>query len=596
MLNCGEIVPFGDFNYILKRIEESDKVVIDVETDGLQPWHGNRLCGIGVAFNGEEAFYMPFRHPENNLPLTLFPRIWSSLRKVKTLIGHNIKFDLAMLYQDGYRVPYGQELVDTMVAARLCSTEQFADLSLNGQLSEHFGSAAMQYALDFVAYLKDNKWDKAYHKAPADKVGAYCIQDVLWDWSLLFVLEEIIKETHQTKLWEQEKKLTSVLWDMESDGIMYDREYGEVKIPQLQAKIENLTFEAHKIAGREFNIRSGPQLTKAMNELGIYSSVLSPKTGDQSWAKDVMKDIDHPIAYKIAEIRRLHTMLGTYFKKILLWPDDTVHGQLKNWGTITGRLSSAEPNMQNISKNVQNLKDIEEIPDEGYKSNYTEDDTGAVAVRRLFVNRPDHRLYMIDYSQMEIRVFADYLQDSDLNTLLADVTFNFHEYVAERMWDVEKGCDKWEYYLGLAKNLNFGLIYGMGTKALAKLLGCTKEEAWNYKKDYFTYFPTAGDFLEQIESRIIDDGFVANRFRRRYWLDFSRAYVALNYLVQGTSAEIMKNRMIACHKYIKKNNCKSKMLLQVHDELIFDVHVSEEPAFPFEIFCLHYEMRRILQC
>ena len=584
-----QIVSVDTFDHILQRIDSSSELMIDVETTGLKPWHGDRQCGIGIAFDENNGCYLPFRHPSDNLPLTLLPKLWDALRRVPTIIGYNLKFDLSMLYQDGYRVPRNQKLVDLIMAARLCSTDKFADLSLNGQLSEHFGAAAKQYAEDFVEYLTKNKWKKTYHKAPADRVGEYCILDTLWQWQLKSVYEDIISETHQTKLWAQEQDVTYVLWRMEEVGVKYDRAYGEHKIPQLEAKIDNLMSEIYQIVGREFNIRSSPQLTSAMHTLGIYSPTLSPKTGAESWPKEVMQEIEHPVAHRILEIRKLYTMLGTYFKKILLCPDDTVHGQFKNWGAITGRLASAEPNMQNISKNVQDLlEDGEDILDAGYSSNYTEEDTGAVAVRRLFINRPGYRLYMLDYSQMEIRVFADYLRDPSLTELLEDHSFSFHEYVAERIWDAKKTDDTWDYFLGLAKNMNFGLIYGMGIAKLAKMLKCTKSEAYGYKDDYFEYFPSAGDFMEEIESRIENYGFVKNRFKRRYWLDSHRAYVALNYLVQGTSADIMKMMMVKCQKFIEENNCKSRILLQIHDELVFEVHESEEEWFPFE-------MQRILQ-
>ena len=517
------IVNDGTINGLIDRISASQEVLVDTETDGLRPWHGNRLCGIGVALSPKEGYYIPFRHPDNNVSIAYLDGIWEALSSVPKLLGYNLKFDLAMLYQDGYEVPIGQKLVDIIVAARLCSAPQFPDLSLSGQLEEAFGPDSILYDVEFKKFLTENKWRKSYNKAPADKTGVYCVGDVLSAWRLLNHLEKIIDSTLQRPLWEQEQEVTYTLWSMEEIGVGYDSEYGNQKIPQLYARIENIKNEIYSIAGGEFNLGSNPQMTNVMKKLKIKSTKKSAKTGDPSWDSKVLLSIKHPIAGKILEIRGLEKVLGTYFESIVEWPNDTIHGTNKNWGTITGRLAYSDPNLQNISKTTQNLEGNEisletlraaasSLGSESQKFN--DDDVALVggmisvttafhdtdseaSVRRLFIPRPDYRLYMLDYSQMEMRVLADYIGDPNLYLLLEDVNFDFHSYAAKAIWNANEDDEMWAFYRRLAKDINFGLIYGLGIKALAAKLQTTTEEAEAYKQRYFSQFDVAS-FMESV--------------------------------------------------------------------------------------------------
>lgn len=604
------------FDLFIQKLRGANEVVVDVETDGLNAWKGNRLCGVGVAFNSEEGYYLPFRHPADNLPMERLSELWDALSGVKVVAGYNLKFDLAFLYVDGYNAPADQELADIIVAARLCSSLRYPDLSLSGQLEEHFGAEARQYDDEFKEFLKKNKWDKTFHMAPVDVISKYCVGDVCSEWKLLEYLMPIIEETNQTGVWDQEKKVTSTLWKMERVGLGYDKAYGEDCIPKLKARIGNLTNEIYALAGTEFNLGSGPQLTKVMNSFDIHSPKTSPKTGKELWPVGVLLGIEHPICGKLLEVRSLDKVLGTYFEPILEWPESTVHCNHKNWGTVTGRMSCTNPNLQNIAKNVQNLQGnaTDDATMEAmsaflgaHGSEFTDmtsasgarvggvtlggmravastyEESGYdVSVRRLFIGRPGYRLYMLDYSQMEMRVFADYVQDDNLHGLLESSDFDFHSHVAKTVWSVDEDAALWNFYRTLAKAVNFGLIYGIGIKKLASQIKATVEEAKKYKKDYFDRFPKARLFIDQVTETLERRRYIFNRYKRRYWVDPSKAYVGVNYLVQGTSADIVKNRMVACQNFVEENNLKSRMLTQVHDELLFEVHESEESWLPWK--------------
>ena len=175
---------------LLTRIANAEQVVVDTETSGLRAWQGSKLCGVGVALSGSEGYYWPFRHPKDNLERQWLPRLWQALSRVPRLVGYNLKFDLAIMHQDGYRVPRGQVLSDVIMAARLCNAEQYADLKLASQLARAFGEGAREYDDEFKAYLRKNRWSKAYHLAPALVVGSYCMGDVLGEWRLLEYFED----------------------------------------------------------------------------------------------------------------------------------------------------------------------------------------------------------------------------------------------------------------------------------------------------------------------------------------------------------------------------------------------------------------------
>ena len=558
---------------VLSRIESAPILVVDTETNGIRPWHGDRLCGIGVAFDKDSGYYLSFRHPEYNLPLSRLRDVWAALSKVPVLVGHNIKFDIAVMYQDGYDSPDEQRLVDVMSAARLCEAEKLGDLSLSGQLRKAFGPAASRYDEDFKGYLKANKWAKKFHLAPAPVVGNYCMGDVFNTWRLKARLEEQIKNTGQWGVWEEEQDMTYTLWRMERRGIKTDDKYATDTIPQLQATIENGKLEIYGMAGQVFNTNSVQQLNAVMKGLGVVSPKTTEK-GNPSWDKEVLKKVDHPLTNKLLEIRGREKTLNTYFLPIFDWPEHTIHCTYRSAGTVTGRCSCADPNLQNISKKKHSLASEEE----DYLG-----ESNAISVKRLFVARPGYRLYMLDYEQMEMRVLADYLDNPALKIALEEDGFDFHTYTTELMFGISEDHPEFDHYRTIAKTLNFGLVYGMGIKKLANDMGMRIIEAKEYRQNYLDMIPGLYDFAEKVKQKIEIIGHIHNRFGRRYWIDAHRAYIGVNYLVQGTSADIVKRAMIACQQFIMENNLRSAMLLQVHDEIVFEIHESEEEWLPFKL-------------
>jgi len=344
----------AEFKDLLPRIREAPHVGFDVETTGLEVWKHDRLCGIGLGL-GREAFYLPYRHPEGNLSLSTLPKLWSVLREVPRLSAYNLKFDMAAVYRDGYEGLDEQIWEDVLVMARLCDPNRFAELSLKMQTAMHLGAERAAYDDEFKAYLRKNKITKHFDQAPADIAGPYCCGDIVSMEELRVIYEARIAQTKQHNVWLQEQELTRVLFEMERVGIGYDVEYGVSKIPGLRARIREIQQEIFHIAGKSFNPNSGKQLAEVMESLGLKSKSKSEKTGAPSWGVTQLLALEHPIGGKLLEMRGLSKVLTTYFRPILNWPNGVVHGSFKNWGTVTGRLSSGGPNMQNIAKTTQDL-------------------------------------------------------------------------------------------------------------------------------------------------------------------------------------------------------------------------------------------------
>lgn len=540
---------------------------------------------------------------DTNLPLTNLTILLRALEKVKKLIGHNIKFDLAALYQDGFRLQPGQELEDTITAARMYFPDKYQSLDLETVSDTLLGTTTQNWKSEFKAYLKKNKWWPHYDMAPPDVVGEYCINDCQFTSQIRDILVKHIESTDQGRIWEQEGKLLRVLWDMEKEGLYFDREYLLSRLEKLHVKLNQLKDTIYALVGKEFDISSSKQVNEIMVGLGITSPHLTPK-GVPKWSVGELMTVNHPIASLILEYRGIEKMRSTYFEPLLKLDDDRHHQSFKPWGTISGRMSCALQTLSNKSQNLAGEEENEEVTEAikamlgaragqsidmtsesgsrvgggsltslvSYSKTYS-DTEDTVSVRRLYIPPPGYALYCIDYEQMEMRVFADYVNDENLNRLL-ETGEDFHSVVAREVWKVDGKSPLWKFYRNLAKAVNFGLLYGIGLEKLASQIQKSVEEAEKYKKDYFDRFPKARNFMWKVQDTIKTRGYIFNRFGRRYTIPADKAYVGINYLCQGLSADIVKNRMIAIHEYLADKD--SKIVVQIHDELLFYVKIEEE--------------------
>jgi DNA polymerase-1 len=621
-LNSGHVIitTQEEFLEALKDISTAEWVVLDTETQGLDVWNGHLQCGVGVLSSRGSGYYFPFRHKDEDLPLLAptfsgdlnlsltkdLPRLLKTLNKPKLVIGHNLKFDLAVLYQDGFEIAEHQEIQDTITAARMYFADKYQSLGLEAVSDILLATDTENWKRDFKTYFKKHKY-KTYDEPPPEIVGDYCINDCINTRKIYDILLRHIDKTDQRRVWQQESELLKVLWGMEKEGLYFDREYCLDRIEKLHNKLSDLERTIYELVGREFDIRSPKQVNEVMQGLGIQSPHLT-LNGAPKWGVAELMAVSHPVAALILEYRGIEKMRSTYFEPLPSWVDDRLHPNFKPWGAVTGRMSCTNPSLMNLSKKSQNLAGEDDQSEAieaikamlgartgqivdmtsasgnlsgggsyagliSYAKKYDESEY-SVSVRRLYTPPPGFSLYAIDFSQMEMRVFADYVDDPQLFELLERTDFDFHSHVATQVWNVEEDSTMWKFYRNLAKAINFGLIYGIGTDKLGSQIQKTKDEAVEYKKQYFARFPKAEKFIWKVRDRVVERGYVVNRFGRRYYIEKDKAYVGVNYLVQGTSADIVKNRMVAIFNYLKDK--KTRMVVQVHDELVFYVHESEE--------------------
>ena len=598
-----------DFAEELTQLRSSDTWIVDVETNGLDYFGMNQICGIGIAVENA-AYYFPVRHQQGtNLPPTALKELIDVMNLRKSLIGYNVKFDLHFLQQDGLDVT-NIELIDVLVMVRLTEPAVVKDLDLTSTLKRSYGDEAGAYDIETKKVLRSNKWNKDFSLAPPTILGPYCIKDVEWTRTLYNDRLAKLEATNQMDIFEMEKALTKVLLNMEESGISVDTKYAEYVMGKIEQRKSEIERQIYSDVG-EFNINSTAQLGEVFNNNGIFSPETTPK-GKQSWGEAALIQINHPLAGLVRQYRTLEKLRSTYIEPYLEKP--VMHTSFCNWGTLTGRLSSREPNLQNIPRNYFRLSNEELTEDQlrdvrsrvsaliaskggssqtdlsdnviqtwGYLGDEYYDDTDPtqIAIRRLFISRPEKTLIGFDYSQMEVRVFLSYLQNEEINELLKRSDTDFHGEAAKLAFNVDEESKDFKFYRQMAKAITFGTIYGIGRNKLAVQLGTTPIEAGRYKKQYFAGLKGSKEFFDSVVSTVESRGWIRNRYGRLYRIKKELGYKGVNYLVQGTSADILSERMISVAQYLADK--KSRMLLQVHDEIICEIDNSELEEVPNQI-------------
>ena len=595
----------------IKNIISASTVIVDVETNGLDAFGQNQICGVGVApLGSEELYYFPVRHQlGNNLSSEYYQDLIKILSTKKRIIGYNLKFDLHFLVKDGLQLDT-QQLIDVIVMVRLTEVASQKDLSLTKTLQRSYGDEAAAYDLETKKYLRKNRCHKDFSLAPADVLGEYCKLDVYWTRQLYIDRKRQIEKEQQQDVWELEIELTSALFAMEQEGIRIDRDYTEGLFKKLQQRKREMEAKIFEAVG-EFNINSPKQMGEKLNEHNIFSQTLTP-TGRQSWNEAALAKINDPIAGTIRQYRTLEKLRSTYVEPFL--EVDTLHTNFCNWGTVTGRLSARNPNLHNIPRNHFKLADVHLTTDEREEAkqrinamlatkgdigiieldddvldtwsfigdeSYDEQDSTQISIRRLFIPRPNHYLVSFDYSQMEVRVFLSYLQNTDMQQLLLRRDVDFHGEAAKLAFGVDEASSDFKFFRQMAKAITFGTIYGIGNKKLAIQLGTTPKKAGQYKKQYFAGLRGSREFFNSVVRTVETRGWIRNRYGRKYQLPSELGYKGVNYLVQGTSADIMNERLIDVHKLLQGTS--SKIILQVHDEIMCEVHESEITTLPKQI-------------
>ena len=602
------IVTSKTFTDTLNSLPDTSEWIIDVETNGFNPYNMNQICGIGLAPLGHteiEGYYFPFRHQseEPNLTQTELEQLVSFINdKCDTIIGYNVKFDSKFLENEGINIDK-MKLVDVLVMVRMTESTIVNRLSLTDTLIRSYGEQAAQYDFDTKKILKKNKWFKNFSEAPPSILGPYCIKDVYWTHKVYNDRLRKLELTNQLELFNFQCDLTKTLYMMEKRGVVIDNKYAQVAYDKTVKRIDVLKKRIYALVGHEFNISSTKQLGETFNNMGIHSPLKTAK-GAEAWNEEVLVRLNSPLAGLIRQYRALEKVRSTYIEPYLELP--ILHTSFNNWGTVTGRLSSSNPNLQNIPRDVVYIEDRDlsatdkeevrgrvaaivsskggnadtQLTDEVLDTwsflggdKFDSNDSRQIAIRNLFIPRDDYKMVAYDYSQMEVRVFMNYVDNKEMNELMKQDNVDFHGEAAKIAFNITEEDPQFKFYRQLAKSITFGVIYGIGKDKLAMQLNTTPALAAEYKNTYLSNMKGSRRFFNAVVRTIKTEGGVRNKYGRIYKVPNDLGYKGVNYLIQGTSADIMSERMVAVAKYLEDK--KSNLLLQVHDEIICEIHKDE---------------------
>jgi len=544
--------------------------VFDIETTGLDILTAE-IVGISFAIPRQggapgktEAFYVPFIAPDT--PLSVLPvdilNVLKPLLADETIskCGHNLKFDCSILRR--YTIPVAGQLYDTMVAAYLLQQDK-QEYNL-GSLSEEFLKIEK---IPIESLIGSGKDQISMAEVPLARIAEYSCEDADCTLQLWQVFEPKLKELGLWKLFSEiEMPLVPILMDMELTGISLDVAFLQELSVKMHRMMNELTKEIYIEAGEEFNIGSPQQLGKILFEKLEIHKLLGNKRAKKTkigYSTDVNvleQYRGHPLVSRILEHRQLAKLLSTYIDALpkLIHPKTgRVHTSFNQTITFTGRLSSTNPNLQNIPIRTEIGREI----------------------RKAFIPRDaSWRIISADYSQIDLRVMADMSNDDKMRQAFINGA-DIHTMTAARIFGVNEN-DVTPEMRHRAKATNFGIIYGMTQYGLAKQLNISNDEAVAFITAYFTLFPAINEYRINRIAKACNDGYVTTLMgRRRYLPELfsdnqhlrkSAENMAINTPIQGTAAEIIKKAMISLSDILRKQGFQAKLLLQIHDELVLE--------------------------
>ncbi|MBP1646034.1 MAG: polA [Bacteroidetes bacterium] len=551
-----------DLKEVIKEIKEKGFVCFDCETTGLEI--DSELIGVALSFEEHKGYFVliPQDKQEAETVLILLKEVMEDEKIQK--IGHNMKFDKNALLNYGLEVK--GKCFDTILAHYLIDAESRHKLDVLA--NSYLGYEMVPFEKVFG---KIPKGGKINHKVlDKNKLKEYSVEDADISLQLKPIFEEKLKENDLLDLLEQiEMPLVDVLLSMEREGVNINIEELNAFSKQLQETKQDLETKIYELAGEEFNISSPKQLGDILfKKLQIIEKAKTTAGSKQfSTAEDVLaKLVDkHPIIPLILDYRSLTKLKGTYVDALPLLVNkktNRIHTSYNQSTTSTGRLSSTNPNLQNIPIRTQLGKEI----------------------RKAFVPRnDDYVLLSADYSQIELRIIASLSKDENICQAFMD-GIDIHTATASKIFHIplnEVTKDQRRY----AKSVNFGIVYGISAFGLSEQLSIPRKEAQELIDQYFAQYPKIKTFIEESIKTAQENGYAQTLMkRRRYLYDINSRNAnlrnfasrnAVNMPIQGTSADMIKKAMIEIYAEFNKLNLKSKLILQVHDELIFDVYITE---------------------
>ena len=550
---------------LLEKLLQQTSVCFDTETTGLDALQAE-LVGIAFSWEQQKGYYLsvPPDKAETQAIIETFRPFFENPQIEK--IGHNLKYDLKVLLK--YDLKVAGPLFDTMIAHYLINPDMRHNMDV---LAETYLNYSPQSITELIG--KKGKNQGSMRDVPLDQQTQYAVEDADITLQLKHHFEKELAEAHTTELFKTvELPLVEVLTDMEAEGINLNVNFLNELSKTLTADIAILEKEIFIEVGETFNLASPKQLGVILFEkLKLVDKPKKTKTGQYSTAEDILSYLakEHPIVAKILEWRSLQKLENTY---VLALPNDLnprtqrIHTVYNQAVAATGRLSSNNPNLQNIPIRTPRGQEV----------------------RKAFIPRDkDHILMAADYSQIELRIIAALSKDPAMVKAFQN-NEDIHAATAARVFDVPPEEVTREQRSN-AKTVNFGIIYGVSAFGLSQQTNLNRTESKALIDTYYASYPQLKQYIADQVNFAREHGYVATVLgRRRYLKDINsqNAVVrgaaernAVNAPIQGSAADIIKLAMIRIHQKMKAENWQSKMLLQVHDELVFDVLKSEKDGF-----------------
>jgi len=564
------ILEQADLDAWLSRLQAAEAFCFDLETTSLNYMEA-QIVGVGLALEPGEAAYIPLAHDYLDAPAQLDrDAVLAALKPLledagKTKIGQNLKYDISVLASHGISV--AGPLEDTMLESYV----------LDSTATRHdMDSLALKYlgekTVSFEEIAGKGAKQLTFNQIALEQAAPYACEDVDITLRLHGELRPRLAATGRLAevLETIELPLVPVLSRMERTGVALDPERLDAQSRELEVRIRELEARAHELAGREFNLGSPKQLGQILFEEQKIPVIKKTPKGAPSTAEAVLEELalDYPLPKVIMEHRGLAKLKSTYTDKLPRLVNKAtgrLHTSYHQAVTATGRLSSSDPNLQNIPIRTE----------EGRK------------IRQAFIARPGYRIVAADYSQIELRIMAHLSEDRGLLDAFAEGR-DIHAATAAEVFGVPLEKVSGDQRRS-AKAINFGLIYGMSAWGLGRQLHIERNQAQTWIERYFDRYPGVARYMERIRSQAAEDGFVETVFGRRLYLpeihSQNRARrqgaerTAINAPMQGSAADIIKRAMIDVDAWLAQGEMDAWMVMQVHDELVFEVAEEQVAAF-----------------
>jgi len=550
-----------------QALDASSLIAFDTETTALDPLQAE-LVGLSLAVKEGEGYYIPLGH-KGEQPQLKVSEVIEALTPALTnpsieKAGHNIKYDALVLARYGLRV--SPLSFDTMIAEWLTNPAS-RDLGLKDLAGTLLGIRMTR----IEELIGRGKNQLTMDEVPIAAAAPYAAADAEVTLRLIPLLKEKMQKTNSTGIFNTiEMPLVPVLLKMEQEGISLDIDFFKRFSAEIGERLRLIEDEVHQAVGHAFNLNSSQQLSKVLFEdLKLEPPDRNKRTssGHFSTSAAVLDELkgQHVVVDLLLEYRELSKLKSTYLDALpqqINPRDNRVHTSFNQTGSVTGRLASSDPNLQNIP---------------------TRTETGR-QVRLGFIAAPGHRLLSVDYSQIELRIVAHMSGDEAMLKAFRDGQ-DIHATTAAAIYDLplEQVTKEQRRH---AKAINFGLIYGMSAFGLSRSTDLTLGEAENFVRDYFEHFPGVKKYLDQIRVLAARQGYVETMLgRRRYFPNLANPLnqmmrnreerEAINAPIQGTAADIMKIAMIRVQRALEESASRARMILQVHDELVLEVPENE---------------------